>query len=350
MSALAGKNTRLAFDITSAWGTEAAVTTLMPYDSINFNKSVEPIDGVSPNGLAQIMLGDKIRGRETVTPSFTTKMGYLHGWEYLVAQLFGTSGAPTEQNASQGDYLHQITLNTALNAKYLCGAVKDSSGTVTTWPSIVVTAITIDYPNPPDVPVITFDCLASEEKLDSSTNTASVLNALTAPTINPAVVDVTDEFLINAQGGSALASPTDRVEVSSLRLRIERPQVSVSTIKGSAGTADPDDDGLILVTLGVNLRRMEDHTWLTAANNETAYKASFTIDGSQIGTGDNYSVAFFLPNCKIVEHPSRDITGPGFNSFDFTLESFYTASAPSGMDSNLPYIETTNTLSTSLLA
>lgn len=351
MAAISGKQMRMGITIATTWGTEVEVDKLLPFDSWDPGKSVTILDGVSPNGLGRSMASDEQRGAEDIRPVITTKMGDEHGWEYLLAQFMGTSGAPSEQTASQSDYLHRITFNETLNAKLASVAVKDSSGTVTSYPSFATTKVTIDISGGlPTVPVITFEGLADKEENDSTTNTTSVLNALSAPTIRPTVVEQADEFLVNAQSGGALSNSTDLVSITAARIELERPQSSPSEIKGSADNSQPVDDGLFVVTMGLTFAKMDDHTWIDYANNETALKCSLTVEGAQLGTGENRSFAFYMPRCKVLDEPSRAVTSPGFNPFDVVLRAYVASANPTGMNSTYPYFELINTISTSLLA
>lgn len=351
MAIISGKEAKLAIVSTSAWGTEVEADKLVAFDQFNFGVSHNVLDSASVNGLGQVMAEDLERGATTITPSITMKLRSGGYWEYLLAQFMGTSGAPSEQTSMQGDYLHTLTLNTSVNAKYFSLSVLHTSGATYTYPSIAVTGVTIGFSEVPGVLVATFNMIADSIDLSSSTNTTSTLGALTAPTVAPLVVDADDELLVNAQGGGALSNGTDCVSHSALSIELSRPQQSFNEVKCAAGNAEPSETGLFTCAVTITERGIADNTILNYGINGTELKLSFDNQSTtQIGSGDYHQFKFNLPRAKIVEEPSYDITGPGFNQITYKYDGLKAASNPTGMSSTYPYFELINEISTSLLA
>jgi len=349
MAAISGKQTLVAVNVASTHGTEVATTHLVPVDVFNFGKSTGRLDG-NTLGINRSMLDAVIPGAETVQPSFTSKMNYEETYGFFLAQFMGTAGAPTEQNGGQGDYLHTLTFNTTLNAKPLTVSVKDTSTTTSTYPSAYVTGVTLSTSDVPNFLTGQFNMIANDLDLSSSTNTTTVLNALTPTTANYIIPEQADEFLINAQAGGALSNSTDLVSIRSFSLTLARPQNVVNEIKGSDTASAPQDGGLFNAQLTVELKNMADHTYLTAQEANTEYKCSLDIQGTQIGSGDNETFKILIPRMVIADVPGRDLSNPGDNPLSITFECLVASANPTGMDSTYPYFEITNNFATDLLA
>lgn len=349
MAIISGKEAKLGIAVTSAWGTEVAVTKLIAFDTFNFNKSVGVVDDQSANGLGEVMLSEQSRGAVTCTPQITMKMRSGSGWEYFLAQLMGTSAAPAEQNVGEGDYKHTITMKDSFPDKFLTLSVLDSSGTTTTYDSLMVTQMDIAIPNAPGPMTVTFSMLANDENRSSSTNTPAVLNALSAPTTAPMIWQTDSDLQFNEESAGALGAG-DCVSILSAGLTITRPAQIIN--EAGCGTASsPSDNGLLDGSFTFTKKGMEDHTYLDAADNATRSKFLVNAESTkQIGAGDNHTVAFFSPKAGIIEQPSRDFTGVGFNEHGVNFKLFKAGSAPTGMSSEYPYFEITNEIATSLLA
>lgn len=351
MAIISGKQTILGFASTATWGTEVQAATLLAFDTFDPGISHTTIESSSTNGLNQVMLDDMERGATTYRPSITMKMRSNAKWEYLLAQIMGTSAAPTEVTGGQADYKHTITVNTSANPKYFSLAWLSSSATVLAFPSIAVTKATLTIPNPPGVATWRFDMIADSILRSTSTTSVAELQALTAPATAPLIVDQDDEFLVNAASGAGLSSGTDCVSVRALTFTIERPQDSLAEIKCATGNASPTDNGLINATLDVTAKGLEDHTVLAAGDAGDVKKLSVYIDSeTQIGSGTVHSFKLFVPRAKIIQEPTYPITSPGFNPLSYQYQCLKASANPTGMTSTYPYFEIVNTTSTSLLA
>lgn len=350
MAIISGKESRLGIIKTSAWGTETAVDKLVAFDSFDPGVSHTVLEGQSSNGLGQVMIEDQERGQTTITPSLTLKMRSEGDWEHLLAAFMGTAGVPTEQNTGDGDYLHQLTMATS-NSIYYSLAYLDSSTTSYSYPSVAISGVTIDIPNPPGVMTITFNMVADSIVKTGATNTVAVLNALTAPTTYPLVVDQDDELLVNLESAGALSNSTDCVAIRSCNINYQRPRLSLPEVKCADGNAEPVDDGLVTCEVSLVTKGMIDQSILTTGDTPTYDKLSFDNQStSQIGSGDNHSFHFFMPRGRIVAEPSRTVSNPGFNEFSYVYTALKASSNPTGMSSTFPYFELTNTATADYLA
>lgn len=350
MALISGKEAICGIVSTSAWGTETATDKLLAFDTFNFGVSHQTLESASVNGLGQIMAEDMERGATTITPSITMKLRSGGNWEYLLAQFMGTAGAPTEQSVGEGDYLHSLVLNTSANPKYFTLAVKDASATTYVYPSVAVTGVDIAFSDVPGVLIGTFSMVADSIELSSATNTTAVLGGLSAPTTAPLVVDADDELLVNAQDGIALSNGTDCVNHVAFSLSLQRPQQSFNEVKCAAGNAEPSETGLFTCEVNVTERGQSDHTIIQRGVDGDFIKLSFDNQSTtQIGTGLYHQFKILVPKAKLVEEPSYDITGPGFNQISYKYNALVASANPTGMSSTYPYFELINEITTDLL-
>ncbi|MCA9811713.1 MAG: hypothetical protein KC483_02500 [Nitrosarchaeum sp.] len=284
------------------------------------------------------------RGSLAVAPTFSAKVGFRNNIEYIFAQFFGTSSTPAEQTGSQSDYLTRLTFNDTLNAKWLTAAFSTSSTTTMEFPSLAVDSFTLNY-SPEQYLTADFTSIANNRVIGSSTNTNAILNALTAPSENEIVVEQSDFFAINAQGGGALSGSDKLTSVESVTLTLSKPQQTKALIKGSAGNGQTRATDLYQGQLTVVLDTFADNTYLTAADAGTEYKAMLELEGDQIGTGDNQKFGIYLPRLKLIEEPDYSLTSPGDNPHTLVFDCLVAASNPTGMSSTMPYIEYVNTIS-----
>jgi hypothetical protein len=350
MAAITGKETLVGIKMATTYGTAVAVDKLIACDSFSQSRNVEKLMR-SPLGLNKLFDTNITQGRATPSISGTTKIGFQNNVEYLIAQFFGKSTTPAEQTAGQSDYLTRLTFNTVapiLNAKYLTVAMKDTSTTTLEFPAVAIDTLTITIV-PNNYISMDFNGLANDRELGSSTNTTAVLNALSAPTENEIVVRESDEFLINAQAGGALTTVTDRKVIEQAVITLTKPQESIPLIKGSSGNGEPTSTGNYTCTLTVTYNTLEDHTWLTAAEAGTEYKAGFVFEGTQIGTGANQGFRLYFPRLQIVDDPEYTATTPGNNKHIVTYTAMQATANPTGMDDKNPYIEYTNGISTAYI-
>ena len=351
MAAILGINSSIGIAISAAadsWGTAKTVTEKLVVESLTFNENVTKLQtaGIGSGGL---MSDNLQRGAISVSGQIQMKVGYGNGFPLILAQFMGTSGTPSEQNAGEGDYLHTMTMNSTLNNVFLTIAAETSSTTVVEFPSVAITNISIVADSAPNYVNATIDFLASEAITSSPTNNNAALDALTQTDTELALIDPADSFQINAQGGGAL-SGSDKLNITSYTLNLTRVQEFVNEIKGASGNGEPIQTDKITGTLEVNLKQLDDNTYLTAAQSSTEYKSLLSFDGTQIGAGDNKSYSLLVPRMVLAETPSFGWNSPGLNGYGLVFDIIEADSNPTGMSDTTPYATVTNERTTAYVA
>ena len=343
MPAITGKETLVGLKMATTYGTAVAVDKLIACDSFTQSRNVEKLMR-SPLGLNKLFETNMQQGRASPTIGGTCKVGFQNNVEYLLAQFFGSATTPAEQTPSQADYLTRLTFNSTLNAKYLTMAMKDTTTETLEFPAVGIDSLTFTIV-PNQYVNVDFTGIANIRNLASVTNTTTTMNALTAPLENEIVVRESDEFLINTQGGSALTTVNDRKIIEQAVISFTKPQESIPLIKGSAGNGEPTSTGNYTCTVTITYNTLEDHTWFTAAEAGTEYKARFQFLGSQIGTGSNQTFRMFFPRLQIIDDPEYTATTPGNNKHVVTYTAMQATTNPTGMNAVNPYVEYINGIS-----
>lgn len=351
MASLTGAQSKAGVKIATTWGTAVACgagNSLAAEISPNFNVSEITARQI---GSGNYMLNQATRGNVVPTVSVTADLGYRNNCDVLLAQMMGTSGAPTETTVGEGDYKHVITFNTSLNAKYVTLAFESSSSTVFEFPTCAVQSVGITSTSIPGYIDFNAELLAYGVNLSSSTNTNATLANCTFTEGVPELVavDFSDNYQTNDASGGAVSSG-DQYNITSFDLQLSRPQEIIPEIKGSAGNSAPIATDLFDGTLAVNVKELANHAYYTIWEAETARKAKIVITGSQIGAGANKSFSIFLPKMLLVTEPQYALTDPGTNTLALNFRLLKAAANPTGMSNTYPYFEVVNTLATSLLA
>jgi hypothetical protein len=354
MSALDGANTEAVCVLGTtgtSYGTAVAATSSedkLLCESIAITESVSELE-LNSIGSGQTMSADSERGANEAAFNITMKGGYHNAFPKLWAQFLGTSGTPSEQNGGEGDYLHQMTVNSTLNNVALSLAYESASNKVREAPSATISDMSLTIANAPDYIELTANGLANKLELSTSTNTNAVIAAAGEEDTERIIVERTDQIWINAQGGGALSSG-DAVDCTSITLALSRPQNFISEMNGTAGNTDPVSGGLMTGTLTMVLKSSTNHTWEDAAQAGTEYKSTMAISGTTIGSGDPKTFAFFIPRMKPIVTPDYTVSDPGNNTKTVVFKILAAASNPTGMSSTLPYVEFTNEKSSAYIA
>ena len=347
--AKSGLDTLAGVKIATTWGTPVACGATNKLvaeisDSANESELV-----ARQLGSGNVMATSATKANIQPTVSLTMDLGFRNNADVILAQFLGTAAAPTQQTAGQGDYLHSLQFNTALNAKYLTIARESSTSTVIEYPSCATRSVTIRTTQIPGYMEMSAELVANTIALSSATNTNATLATTTLTDSTIATASFADDFWIAAQSGGALSSG-NQLNITSYELTLTRPQVLPNEIKGSAGNGAPVVDGQFEGTLSVTLAQNANHTWLSAWNTETVYKSRLQVESTQIGTGLNRQYNMYLPGMILIQKPEINLANDGANPVTLTFKLLKAASNPTGMSSTYPYIEVINTLSTSLLA
>lgn len=314
------------------------------FESINDSVSVTIGDSVGiGSGLSMDDSADKLR--EDATVSLNQQARYNDGiMPLLLASFLGVAETPTEQTMDEDDYLHTITfLSTA--DKFLTFARTVTTTEAFEYPSCYVTALNFNISEVPGYLTYTADLVADTRVLDSSTNTATTLNAATILGNSIISAGTADYVWMNAQAGGALAS-SDDVCVQSLDISFARPK----SISYGLGCSKVIVDDKLEVTLTLNFDTIEDLTHFTNQSAGTEQKALVSVTGDQIGAGESENISFYLPRLVAVESPTADASNAGVNGQSVTYKGLVAASNPTGMSSVYPYVTILNGNSTAILA
>lgn len=354
MGAITGAQAKMAAKVASTWDTATTASTGDQLDGVTIavNENAEALS-VPPIGSGLSMLSQTDRGNIAPSVSISGPMTYASPQQVGMAVFFGGASV---QAIGGGAYCHSVINNLNRN-KFLTVAYQahSASAGAVELPTVAFQKLTVKQENPASYTEITLDGLASQQKIASTTNTYASLAAVTATDSKRVVFSFASEFLINAQAGGALSSPTDRVNITSAILELEKPEEFALEAKGASGNGVPVATGDYPFTgkLTVTFRTLADFTYITAHQAGTEYKASLTTTGDVIGGGNSYTFQYNLPRMKIVESPDVGLSEAGNNSLTVTFQLLVASSTATGMLAEAlgyPYMRIINARSTSLLA
>lgn len=351
MAEILGINSSIGIDLSAlaaTWGTAEAVTEKLIVESLTWSENPQKLTsaGIGSGGL---MSDNVTRGAFSVSGQIQMRLGYGNGFPLILAQFLGTSGTPSETTGAQGDYDHTMTMSSTLNGNFLTIAAETSSTTVAEFPSVAITQIVITADSPPNYVTATIDFLASEVLYTGATNSNATIDGLSQISTELTLADPADSFNINAQAGGAV-SGSDKLNVTSYALTLARPQEFVNELKGAAGNGSPIQTDKITGSLAVNLKQLDDNTYLLAAQSSTEYKSELLVDGDQIAAGVNASYEFHLPRMVLVDTPSFGLSSPGLNSYGLNFDLVEASANPTGMSDTTPYANVINERTTAYVA
>ncbi len=347
--AVSGANTNAIAQIATTWGTAVAGGAgdkLIAEISHSINET-ELVSRAIGSGNA--MISAATRGNEKPTVTVTGDAQFQGAFPVLLSQFMGTAAVSSEVTASQGDFRHTLTFNPTLNSRFVTIAYESSSSTVHEFPTCAVRSFTLRTPSVPGYLEYSAELVADRLQLATSVNTNAVLQAATIVQPEIAAVAFDDDFWIDTEASTALASG-DQLDILSYELNLQRPQESANEIKGSTGNGSPIMTDLFQGTLSITLKSLNNHTYYTFFANETPLKCRFTVEGTQIGTGINKTVDCYIPRMQLISGPSYAVASAGVNPITYTFRISAAATNPAGMASRFPYFIIANQLNTGYLA
>lgn len=347
MAEITGSNATAALKVASTFGTAVAVGAgdKMVFESLTPSYGGEVLQA-NPLGSGDIMTQVAQKGAFSPTTTIEKNLGYNDpGWA-AVAQMFGGASVAT----IGGGYSHSIMMNEVMNLRYLTVDCQIANQSVMEHASSVCTSVKLSGSAPPSYIKETITLLAEDLKTTGTTNSYATVGAVTQSDAELVVFDPTSEFLINTQSGGALASPTDRINITGFEVEWNRPQQHAREAKGSAGNTTPTatNDVPFSCMLTVTFRSLQDSAsqFLAAYGATTEYKASITNTGTVL-SGSNYKqVILNFPRLKVVEGPDFAIANAGNNEFTVKFMALIAASNPTGMIDVYPNIIMKNGRST----
>jgi hypothetical protein len=351
MASKTGSNTSIGVALSATsntYGTAITLTDKLIVESLSYNENPDELSSNSI-GSGGLLASDSVRGKVSPTVDIEMIAGFQNGMPKLLSQMLGTAGAPTEQTTGQGDYKHTIAFHDTANRVFNTIALEASSTAVTEFPSVTINNFNFTAEDPSNYCKATFSGMANEVLFSGTTATNASLQALAVADSEKTIVRTTDEFWINTASGGALSS-SDRVDITSFVLDLSRPAEFKPEIRGASGNTKPVVSGLVEGTITVVLKEHVDNAWELIAQAGTEYKASFTVEGTQIGTGVNKSFACYFPRLLLLETPDYGLSDPNINPTTLTFKILEASSNPTGMGDTKPYFEIINARSTAYVA
>jgi hypothetical protein len=357
MAAITGANSKIGVALGNSngsspyWGTAyvAGAEDKFEVESLSYDENTETLQA-NPIGSGSEMINEAQKGGTSPTVTAPHIEQYEGPSMELECLLFGANSAAPMLMAT-GAYCHSI-LHTATRPEiYATVGWQTSDATAQEMPSALPSRISITAANPPAYVMKDVELLGDQIRT-ATVNTETALDSCTLEDTKRVVVKTTDSFLINAQGGDALAA-SDKVDITSIEIVYDRPLEHVREIRAASSAANgkPRLSGSppFGCTVTVTLRSMADLTYFTAQAAGTEYKASLTITGDLITGSTYYSIVRNFPRMKIIQFPSYDLNNAGENPLTLVFTCLEAATAPTGMISTKPYTLVTNTRATALL-
>jgi hypothetical protein len=345
MAAVTGSNTNIIFKKgathgTAVQGVAGDKLVLGQGGSLSHTQEVEILNhGGIGSGLA--MYTDGIKGGVIPTLSISEfTMGYHNNTGALLRNFFGSATISSEITPAQADYRHTFEYDATVN-RFGTIAFDAYSAGVFEYPSCYSTSLEISTGNPNGFLKMAMEFVADVRDITSTTNTNVSLAAATVVDDEICVHNQGDYFWINTQAGAGLATG-DKVAITDYTLSLTDSKESVAEFKESNIYGAPVRTGLLEGTLTVTLKNLSDLTWITAQDAETAYKCVFSVEGTQIGTGENKSISIYIPRMKVLETPTYDLSELGENPLTVTFTIYKASANPTGMSDTYPYIEIVN--------
>lgn len=264
---------------------------------------------------------------------------YNDRWMQVLANLMGTSTAsPAEQNVGEGDYLHNIDMNSETYGLFQSLSFTHETDEVTEVPSCKWASGQIVF-TVNDVVSYSFSGIGDKalySESDTVVNNASDVTGLTTPTPSP-ICFMSDNLYvrINSQSGSELSSSND-LEVVSVTLAITREGMTNDFVTRGANTKyviEPKQGGLTTVTAAFQFAELSQakydvlSQWATGAE----LKGELFVDGDAIASGKNESILVQMPRMIVASNTGADLTRGRVFAPLMTCELFKAASAPTGM-------------------
>lgn len=251
------------------------------------------------------------------------------GLDVLLALAMGVAGAPAQQGTTAA-YTNTYALKDKLEGLFATFAVKKTVS-VWEWPGLKLSGFTIrgEAGRPLE---IEFQAIA--DKLNRNTsggtnNTTTIANVTYPDKLNRVHMNQL-VARINDQGGAALASPGDDIQIASFALAYSRP-MSSDHVGGQPEALEPyEGEGLPVVTLDLAFPQYTDDTYLDDLGAETLKKIDLTFTGATIEGAEKYKFQANIPQAKIVNGEAA-VSGSGKIVHPLNLRLEKAQAAPSGM-------------------
>lgn len=245
----------------------------------------------------------------------------------LLAHVFGTAGAPTQEGATTA-YTHTFTLKKNLDGIF--GTLAVHKG-VSIWemPSVKVHGFTLTCDAGAQAAIITYDMIIDQVKVTGQTNTT--LASVTYVTRSLRNIFFHMKLRLNDASGGALGSG-DEQKIGSFTLSLRRPVEGVHVADRTRLITEPVLSDLPEGTLQITYPKYESDAQFTRWLNTTDAKGDidFSHPTQNAGTGFPYKLLWEMPRLMVqtADAPTR---GPGRMEKTVTFNLMEAETAPTGM-------------------
>jgi hypothetical protein len=342
---ITGARANIAFTMNPTWGTiTAATSTSGVQGTLSHGENAAEL-AASPVGSGDVGPADSQRGATSPGWHSEPVITYNDSSHLLAKQFFGNEYV---YPGLSGMWSHVYMMNENFNSSFIGLGAQITTQSLIEYPSGVVTKL--GYSTAPgDYVKVSADVLADQLRLTGQTNSMALLDAAVTASSERITCDSSDEFLINAQSGAALATGTDRIEnVSTFAVEYSKDHEHVRECKGALGNGIPVSSGTppFAWTVTVTVPRPDKSTWLYAAQQGYEYKALFSCTGSLIAGSAYNKITWYFPRLKLISDVKWDLANAGINPMTVVFKGLVATANPTGMLSTYPYIAVQNTKTT----
>jgi len=165
------------------------------------------------------------------------------------------------------------------------------------------------------------------------------MSSVTVPSLSGRMMGQSATVRMNAQSGSALASPTDVIQPSDWTLTYKRGVDEVHVQDGDQTIIEPVETGFPELKLTMNFPRYNaaSHAFLAALGADTRQKCDITFVGDTIEASNTYMMRLRFPHLNLISAPAKK-SGPSIVPVALEFDVLSAVSAPSGMTAlTLPF-------------
>ena len=327
---------KCGFNKSALWGTPylCAAGDGVRYLSESFNDARELLEDDEVRGSVQERFG--IGGRVMISGELEAYMRF-EGLEFMIAQVFGTAGAPAQQSTTDA-YKH--TFRPANSLAGIFGTlVFDKTVAVWEHQSVKLTGFTLASAVGDTKTKLTIRGIVRNVAYNTGAgvNKTSTIASITFPTPDEICAFNMLECWIGAAAGGAFDT-TDLAYISSFEVNVDRqfPTDDITT-EQAPYIDEPCQDGKLEVTGALNWSRYSDGSpspnkaLLEAINTKDKFKMELLFTGSVADAPYNNELGIWLPEIQFSEG-GAPVGGASRIPADLSFRGVEAASAPTGFD------------------
>lgn len=317
-----------------SWGTGVAVATAVGAGDghyvrgdlqVQLRMQKNPNESASQNFIGSV----EVSNVEAVAVSIPLFLHYNDTFQNILwALTMGTGGtAPTQVGASTA---YTNTFEPATNKTGVYATiVRDKVQYVSEVPGAKFTGFDISIGENGRMEIV-WHAIGSDEKRDSTINTATQINALTFHSLSNRIFRGQGVLRVNSQSGGALGAG-DAIKFTNIRLRFNQPLDSIH-VGGQTSIVEPEETGFPSISLEVTCPRFDsaNDVFFAGHRANSLYKADLTFTGGLIDATTNYGLMFQFPNMDVTEFIAH-IPVAGQVNPRMTFRGLSTTTAPTGM-------------------